>query len=435
MSTAPTTERPAAPRDVRRATRDAQEPIIGGVAAGLARHLAVPVLWVRAAFVLAALLGGMGVALYAGLWLVLPSDSRFETGAPGLESASRGGLRPGRMRRLGDVGPTIALAALAFGGVLVVEAVFGRGALFWPLFIGVIGVALLWRQADEAQRERWLDTTGRIDPVRVVLGNGGWAAYARLAAGIALVVTALGLFAFRGGSLSVARDVGIAALLGVVGIAIVVGPWVYRLASDLTAERAERVRTQERADVAAHLHDSVLQTLALIQKNADDGPTVARLARSQERDLRSWLYAGESADESTLASALRGATAAVEDDHGVSVDLVTVGDCDFDESLRAIVAATREAVTNAAKHAGAGRVDVYAEVSPSAVDVFVRDRGRGFDPEATPTDRYGVRHSIVDRMDRHGGSAEVRSTIGEGTEVRLHLPRQPRGARQEDVDE
>jgi signal transduction histidine kinase len=117
------------------------------------------------------------------------------------------------------------------------------------------------------------------------------------------------------------------------------------------------------------------------------------------------------------------------------VDLVTVGDCDFDESLRAIVAATREAVTNAAKHAGAGRVDVYAEVSPSAVDVFVRDRGRGFDPEATPADRYGVRHSIVDRMDRHGGSAEVRSTIGEGTEVRLHLPRQPRGARQEDVDE
>ena len=300
MSTAPTTDRPAPVRDVRRATRDAQEPIIGGVASGLARHLAVPVLWVRAAFVVTALVGGLGVALYAGLWLVLPSDSRFETGAPGLESASRGGLRPGRIRRLGDVGPAIALAALAFGGVLAIEAVFGRGAVFWPLFIGVIGVALLWRQADEAQRERWLDTTGRIDPVRVVLGSGGWASYGRLAAGVGLVVTSLALFAFRGGgSLTVARDVGVAALLGVVGIAIVVGPWVYRLASDLTAERAERVRTQERADVAAHLHDSVLQTLALIQKNADDGPTVARLARSQERDLRSWLYAGESTDEST----------------------------------------------------------------------------------------------------------------------------------------
>ena len=267
-----TTTSTTGPAGVRRATRDAQAPIIGGVAAGLARHLAVPVLWVRAAFVLTALLGGLGIAFYAGLWLVLPSDSRFETGAPGLESASRGGRRPGRMRRLGDVGPAIALAALAFGGILMVEAVFGRGAVFWPLFLGMIGIALLWRQADDAQRERWLDTTGRIDPVRVVLGSGGWAAYARLAAGVGLVVTALALFAFRGESLAVARDVAVASLLGVVGIAIVVGPWVYRLASDLTAERAERVRTQERADVAAHLHDSVLQTLALIQKNAQDGP-------------------------------------------------------------------------------------------------------------------------------------------------------------------
>ena len=430
-----TTTSTTGPAGVRRATRDAQAPILGGVAAGLARHLAVPVLWVRAAFVLTALLGGLGIAFYAGLWLVLPSDSRFVTGAPGLESASRGGRRPGRMRRLGDVGPAIALAALAFGGILLVEAVFGRGAVFWPLFLGMIGVALLCRQADDAQRERWLDTTGRIDPVRVVLGSGGWAAYARLAAGVGLVVTALALFAFRGESLAVARDVAVASLLGVVGIAIVVGPWVYRLASDLTAERAERVRTQERADVAAHLHDSVLQTLALIQKNAQDGTTVARLARAQERDLRAWLYAGESTDESTLASALRGAAAAIEDAHGVSVDVVTVGDCDFDESLRAIVSATREAVTNAAKHAGTGRIDVYAEVSPAAADVFVRDRGHGFDPEDTPADRHGVRMSIIDRMDRHGGSAEVRSTIGEGTEVRLHLPRQPRGARQEDLDE
>jgi signal transduction histidine kinase len=435
MTSTPTAGSPRVHRDVRRATRDAQEPIIGGVAAGLARHLAVPVIWIRAGFVVTALLGGFGVALYAGLWMVLPSDSRFETGTPGMESATRGGRRPGRMRRLGDVGPAIALAALAFGAVLMIEAVFGRGAVFWPIFLGAVGIALLWRQADEAQRERWLDTTGRIDPVRVVLGSGGWAAYARLAAGVGLVVTSLALFAFRGDSLAVARDVAVAAALGVVGIAIVVGPWVYRLASDLTAERAERVRTQERADVAAHLHDSVLQTLALIQKNAGDGATVARLARAQERDLRSWLYAGDSIDESTLASALRGAAAAVEDAHGISVDVVTVGDCDFDESLRAIVAATREAVTNAAKHAGTGRVDVYAEVSPAAVDVFVRDRGRGFDPADTPADRHGVRMSIIDRMDRHGGSAEVRSRIDEGTEVRLHLPRQPRGARQEDIDE
>ena len=276
-----TRARTAGPPDVRRATRDTQEPIIGGVASGLARHLALPVLWVRVGFVLAALLGGLGVAFYLGLWLVLPADARFDTDAPGLESATRGGRRPGRIRRLGDVGPAIALAALAFGGILLVEAVLGQGTVFWPIFLGVIGVALLWRQADEAQRERWLDTTGRIDPVRVVLGSGGWASYARLAAGLALVAVSLVLFAFRGGSIAVARDVAVAALLGVIGIGIVVGPWIYRLASDLTAERAERVRTQERADVAAHLHDSVLQTLALIQKNAGDGTTVARLAASR----------------------------------------------------------------------------------------------------------------------------------------------------------
>src|SRR3954471_6754898 len=183
-STAAPTAGPAGRVGVRRAARDTQEPIIGGVAAGLARHLAFPVVWVRAAFVLGAVLGGFGVVFYAGLWLVLPADTRFVTQAPGLESATRGGRRPGRIRRLTDVGPAVALAALGFGGILLLEAGLGRGAVFWPLFLGLVGIALLWRQADEAQRERWLDTTGRIDPVRVVLGNGGWASYVRLAAGV-----------------------------------------------------------------------------------------------------------------------------------------------------------------------------------------------------------------------------------------------------------
>ncbi len=423
MSSSQTTADAPVPLGGRRATRDTQDPIFGGVASGLARHLGVPVLWVRAGFVLAAFLGGMGVVLYAGLWWMLPSDSHFETGAPGIESATRGGRRPGRIRRLGDLGPVIALAALGIGAVLLLEAVLGRGAVFWPLAIGIVGIGLLWRQADEAQRERWLDSSGRIDPMRVVFGRGGWASYARVAAGVLLILLALVLYSAHGGSLSMARDIAVAAILTIVGLAIVIGPWIYRLASDLTDERAERVRTQERADVAAHLHDSVLQTLALIQKNADDSTTVARLARAQERDLRSWLYAGEATDERTIASALRGVAARVEDEYGVSVDVVTVGDCVLDEPLRPLVKAAGEAVTNAAKHAGTGRVDVYAEVTPAAVDVFVRDRGRGFDPGAVPTDRYGVRNSIVDRMQRHGGAADVRSTPGEGTEVRLHLAR------------
>ncbi len=423
------------PPEVRRATRDSQQPVIGGVAAGLARHLGLPVLWVRVGFVLAALLSGLGVVLYAALWLVLPSDSRFVEAAPGVESATRRGLRPGRIRRLGDMGPVIALAVLGFGLVLVVQAVLGSGSggVLWPIFLGLVGVGLLWRQADEAQRERWLDTTGRIDPLRVVLGSRGWASYARLVAGVGLIVLALVAFSLRGGSITLARDITLSALLGVVGIAIVVGPWVYRLASDLTAERTERVRTQERADVAAHLHDSVLQTLALIQKNAGDAPTVARLARAQERDLRAWLYAGESTDESSLASALRGTAARIEDHYGVSVDVVSVGDLPFDDQVRAVVAAAGEAVTNAAKHAGVDRVDVYAEVGTETVDVFVRDRGRGFDDAETPADRRGISDSIVARMERHGGTAQVTSSPGDGTEVRLHLPtpRSPRTPGQE----
>lgn len=417
---------PSTALGARKATRDTQEPILGGVASGLARHLAVPVLWVRAGFVLTAFLSGLGVVFYAGLWWLLPSDQHFETAAPGIESATRGGRRPRRMRRLGDVGPAIALAALGLGGVLLLEAVFGRGAIFWPLLIALVGVALLWRQADEAQRERWVNSSGRIDPMRVVFGSGGWASYARVAAGVGLIVVALVAYSAHGGSLAMARDIAVAALLTVVGLAIVIGPWVYRLASDLSDERAERVRNQERADVAAHLHDSVLQTLALIQKSSGDSGTVARLARAQERDLRSWLYAGESTDERTVASALRGIAARIEDEYAASVDVVTVGDCDLDEALRPIVNATGEAVTNAAKHAGTGKVDVYAEVTDGTVDVFVRDRGVGFDLGSIGADRYGVRNSIVDRMQRHGGTADVRSADGEGTEVRLRLPRPAR---------
>lgn len=410
------------PYEFRRATRDLGDSIVGGVAAGLARHVGMPVSWVRAGLVVTTFLGGLGVLLYAGLWVTLPAAPRFETSAPGIESATRGGRRPSRIGRLADLGPVAVLAALGLGAVFTLDAAFGVGGVIWPIVVGVVGVALLWRQADEAQRERWLDASGRVEPARVVLGDGGWASYARLAAGLGLIVASFGLFALRGGSFGLARDVTIAALLAVVGLGVVAVPWIFRLATELTDERAERVRTQERADVAAHLHDSVLQTLALIQKNATDPAAVGRLARSQERDLRAWLYVGEANDEATVAGALRGVAAEIEDAHGISVDVVTVGDAAMDEHRRPVVAATRESLTNAAKHAGVPRVDVYAEIGAAGIDVFVRDRGVGFDPVVTPADRHGVRHSIIDRMRRHGGTAEVRSAPGEGTEVRLHLP-------------
>jgi signal transduction histidine kinase len=234
-------------------------------------------------------------------------------------------------------------------------------------------------------------------------------------------VFALGALIAQSGNLDLLDDVALAAVLGVAGLVLIVWPWVYRLTSDLGEERRARIRSEERADVAAHLHDSVLQTLALIQKQAHDPRMVATLARAQERDLRSWLYDDPGRTPDTLSAALRAAAADVEDAHGVPVAVVTVGDRRLDADVEALSRAAREAMVNAAKHSGADKVDVFAEATPESVEVFVRDRGRGFDPSQVPLDRYGVRRSIIDRMRRHSGEADVRSVHGEGTEVRLTL--------------
>ena len=413
----------------RKAYRNSDEAILGGVAAGLAEHLGLPVLWVRVAFIVLAVTGGFGVVFYAGLWLVLPAQRHFDDQAPGLAAAERQGKRPGRMRRLTDLGPLVATGAIALGiaGFLAVGT--GQGSLFWPVLLGVAGVAVLWRQADEAQRERWLDSTGRVNVVRAVVGLGGFASYLRLLLGATLLVAAVTVFALASGDWGAARNVGLATILCLIGLGFIVGPWLVRLSSDLSEERAERIRSQERADVAAHLHDSVLQTLALIQKSAQDPATVARLARAQERDLRSWLFDSTGGDPTTFAAALRTIAGEVDDAYGVPVEVVCVGDPSVSDQLRPIVLATREAVVNAARHSGAGKVDVYAEATPARVEVFVRDRGAGFDPDQVAADRHGLRDSIVDRMQRHGGSAEIKSRPGEGTEVRLSQPltAQPRG--------
>lgn len=402
----------------RRAYRDPDAGFLGGVAAGIGAHLGWPVNRVRLGFVLLALANGAGVLLYAALWLWLPAASAAEP-APGLAAAERGGRRTTR-RGLADVGPAVAVVALGIGALFVAQLVLGTGLVLWVLVLGLGGVALIWRQADESSRERWRDSSGRIDPVRALVGDGGWAGWARLLVGVLMLLTALVLFALRSGQLSVALDVLVATGLGLVGVLLVLGPWLVRLLNDLGAERAQRVRSQERADVAAHLHDSVLQTLALIQKNAADPAQVARLARAQERDLRSWLFE-DAAPSGSLSAALAALAAEVEADHNVTVEVVTVGDLVLGERTQPVLLATREAVVNAARHAGSGRVDVYAEASPSQLEVFVKDRGRGFDPETVAADRHGVRGSIVDRMERHGGSARVTSRPGEGTEVVLKM--------------
>jgi signal transduction histidine kinase len=241
-----------------------------------------------------------------------------------------------------------------------------------------------------------------------------------VALGAALVVGAALVFLWLNGALELDRDVTLAVLVVVTAMTLILAPWWLRLARGLTEERAERIRTQERAELAAHLHDSVLQTLALMQKRAEDPREVATLARRQERELRAWLNAGSRREAgASLAAALEATVAEIEDAHGVPVEVVAVGDRRLDERAEALVAATREAVLNAVKFAPDAAISVYAEVRGDRAEVFVRDRGPGFDLHAIPPDRRGLRESVLGRMERHGGRAAVHTRPGEGTEVEL----------------
>lgn len=413
---------PPPPRQVRRAYRDTESGVLGGVAAGLAEHLRVPVFGVRAFFVIATVFGAfVGVLLYAGLWLFMPAATPVERSTPGGEAASRGGRRPGRTTRWRDTGPVVALLVFGVGAALLLQAIVGRGPIFLALLLAGVGVALLWRQADQAQRDRWLDSRPAIAPARLLFGQGGWETYLRLISGLVLIIAA-GLLVWldNGSMLADGWGVLVAVALLILGVVLVVGPWVLRLATDLSAEREERIRTQERADVAAHLHDSVLQTLALVQKQSHDSRAVEAIARRQERELRRWLY-GDEADDTTLKAALTSAAAEVEDEHSVPVEIVVVGDHELTTGLRALVQAAREAMVNAAKHSGADVIDTYGEVDGDTVEVFVRDRGRGFDLDTIAEDRQGVRGSIINRMQRHGGQARIRTSPDDGTEVRLEM--------------
>jgi signal transduction histidine kinase len=194
------------------------------------------------------------------------------------------------------------------------------------------------------------------------------------------------------------------------------------------AERQARALAEERAQMAAHVHDSVLQTLALIQRSPDDPQTVVRLARAQERELRAWLFEGRppgaiSEDATMLGQGIGLLQRHVEADHGIKVQVVVVGDCPLTDALRALLDAAKEATVNAAKWSGADQVSVFAEVEADTVTVFVRDRGQGFDPTDVPDDRQGIAQSIRARVTRYGGTVDIRSAPGEGAEVALSMPR------------
>jgi signal transduction histidine kinase/phage shock protein PspC (stress-responsive transcriptional regulator) len=388
--------------------RAADGRVAAGVAQGLANHLAIKPLYVRIAFAVLTTFNGFGIVLYLALWAVVPQQPVTEDAPP-------------RPRRALERGTALALVAVAAGGLLLARGipVLGDNVLLVPLLLAGAGLAVLWSQADKDQRDRWR---------RISLFEGGeptrrWLAFARFAGGAVLVAAGVGSFLLLSGTLSAARDGLVAALAVLAGLALLTAPLWWRLVADLTEERRERIRSQERADLAAHLHDSVLQTLALIQRHSDEPREVARLARGQERELRTWLYRPEDRQQSKLAAALEAVAGEVEDAYVVQVESVVVGDAEVDDRLGALVQATREALVNAAKHAGVGTISLYAEVEPEEVTVFVRDRGAGFDPELVSDDRHGMRGSIVGRMERHGGKAAVRSRPGAGTEVELTMDR------------
>ncbi|MGY1703204.1 PspC domain-containing protein [Geodermatophilus sp. SYSU D00697] len=369
--------------------------LLAGVAAGTAVHLRLDPLVVRIGFVVLAVTG-IGVIAYGLLWFFMPVadvDAVPETPAPDTE--------PSRRQALG-------LTLLGFGALVLVTnlATWGNSDLVVPLVLVGAGLAVIWRQLDT---DRTLARPGVP-----------WV----LAGGIALGVVGLVLLLATTGQLANARNGFAATLVILVGIALATAPLWRRLLASREAERTARVRSEERAAVAAHLHDSVLQTLALIQRHAEDPKAVARLARSQERELRTWLYEPEKSTEGTWAALVSEVVADVEADHALTVESVVVGDAPVDDALAALGAATKEALVNAAKHSGATSADLYTEVTPAQVSVFVRDRGAGFDPESVPPDRRGLRDSVTGRLTRVGGTATVRSAPGEGTEVEMLMPRE-----------
>ncbi|MDQ0619861.1 ATP-binding protein [Arthrobacter globiformis] len=431
--------------------------VIAGVCSGLAVHLGWPVRMVRIGMVVAAFAGGAGLAFYGWLWIMVPTaDENAKRNArrpaspiapavslppvsvqsgpapavvlfPPTVSPSAGEYDAGTASQPAApaAGTWFRIRSMRYGkeillgaGLLLVAAILIARLLGVEVPLGTLipaaailgGAAIAWMQLDETRRAGLVDKT-KADQA------GGWA---RLAAGLALVVAGVLVMVSGSGSWQQTWLALLASVAVLGGVALVLLPWGLKFWRDLETERAGRVRATERAEIAAHLHDSVLQTLALIQRRASNEHDVVRLARAQERELRGWLFKDPARDAGQLSDRIKAAAAEVEDGLGNAVDVVTVGDTGVTERHEALVQASREAMLNAARHGG-GPVSVYLEVSDGGAEVFVKDRGPGFKLNSVPHDRLGVRESIIGRMKRHGGNAAINSGP-DGTEVRLRLP-------------
>jgi signal transduction histidine kinase len=405
--------------------RDPDGRIAGGVAAGLAAWKGYNVTTVRIVFVLIAVVtSGTGVALYMAAWLFLPPASQTGAGEDcSIAAKSREDAK--------GIALAVGLAAL-LTMVLLIGGVFNDTWLAswaWPQVFSVAALTLIWRNAppdEQSSLKRMVEPleAAASGPRSGASGTGrcrSRLSVARIVLAGILLVTGVTWLASDKKEIALLRPLGAVALV-IAAIVLLLGPWWLRIGRDLVDERQARVRLQERAEVASRVHDSVLQTLALIQRQAEDPQKVIALARVQERELRDVLFGGAKAADS-LASALRDVQQDVEARYGVQVEMVTVGDCPVTEHLAGLVAAVREATVNAAKWSGVAVISLFAEVEPGSVQIVVRDRGKGFDPDSVPPDRKGVAESIRGRMARFGGTAAIVSAVGEGTKVTLTMPR------------
>ena len=377
---------------------------MAGVCSGLAVHLGLPVSLVRVMFICLAAFG-VGIGVYLWLWVTVPDDFPEKNGA--------GTLSPGLVRLREERAAQVSRNRMIVLGVaLVVAAIVGTvlnatGTLDWRdmgAIVSIIsGIALVWSQSRNVSSWRSLRFIGAV--------FGG------------IVLLSLGVV------MVASRDNPPVILLrgGLIGAALVAGvlfafvPMWLRTTKDLSQAQAQRVRESERADIAAHLHDSVLQALTLIRASAEDPARVRAIALTEERELRAWLYTGHAQAADSLEAAVTEAVVGVESRYGVPISVVVGGDMRPGPGELALIAALAEASQNAVRH-GAPPVSVYVEVRARVVEAFIKDNGAGFDPATIAPDRHGVRDSIVGRMRRAGGEATIRH-LARGTEIALSVPR------------
>jgi signal transduction histidine kinase len=371
--------------------RRTDDRVIMGLAGGIADRIGIADAYVRAAFISLSLAGGAGIALYLlGATIATAGDDVAPADPPNARQI-------------------IGLVVMFVGTMALLRGLnlwFGD-TVVWAGTLLSFGGAAMWDKTSIFDAD-----SGGMAPSRTRIAVGALL----LLAGIASLSTAIASIQSLGPAITAA------ALTGA-GFMVIFGPWVSSLVRDLGEERRNRILADERTEVAAHLHDSVLQTLALIQRT-DDPKRMVTLARAQERDLRNWLYGSRSDDTGIgLRQALEAVATDVEARHDVPVEVVVVGDMPMTDRTMSLIAAAGEAITNAAKHSGAPKVSVFAEVRDDAIEIFITDQGRGFDPEAVPEGHHGIKHSLRGRMKRQGGESEITSEPGEGTEVHLKLPR------------